>query len=154
MKRAMVIFPILFLMAATAGWGAKGELGAGIILGSTTGLSGKFWMADKSALDAAAGWNFENRWFAFQAGYLYHFPVGDSAGPLAAYAGAGGLFEYKPPPDDYSPSQKHLSARVPLGLEYRYKPIGFFAEIQPIFLFLFERFTFDFGGGLGARFYF
>jgi len=144
---------ITFSGTASAAHADHGNIGAGVVLGKPTGLSGKFWLSRKDAIDAALGWNFEDDWFALQVGYLYNHPIDVSSGFLAVYIGAGGLFEAVSPSDERPIDKLYLSGRIPLGLEYIYEPISFFVEIDPLLL-LYPGLGFDFGGGVGFRFYF
>lgn len=144
---------ITFSGTASAAHADHGSIGAGVVLGIPTGLSGKFWLSQKDAIDVALGWNFEERWFALQTGYLYNHSIDVSSGFLAAYIGVGGLFEAVPLADERPIDKMYLSGRIPLGLEYIYEPISFFAEVDPL-LSLYPGLGFHFGGGVGFRFYF
>jgi hypothetical protein len=145
---------IFFSGTALAAPADHEDIGVGVILGLPTGLSGKFWFSDRSAIDAAVGWNFEIQYFALQAGYLYNRPMEVSSGFLAVYVGAGGVAEFASPSDERSlESRTYISGRVPIGLEYIYQPAGFFVELDPL-LVLYPGIGFDFGGGIGFRFYF
>lgn len=149
-----VMCVIFFSGTALAAPADHGNIGVGVILGLPTGLSGKFWFSDRSAIDAAVGWNFEDRWFAAQSGYLFHFPIeGVSSGFLAAHLGAGGLVEAVPQSDERPIDKLYVSGRVPIGLEYIYDPISFFVELDPLLVF-YPGIGFGFGGGIGFRFYF
>ena len=77
-----------------------GTLGVGVELGLPVGLSGKLWISNRSAIDAAVGWDFQYQRVALQAGYLYHFPIDQVPnGYLAGYAGLGGSWWNSPPSD-------------------------------------------------------
>lgn len=130
-----------------------GRFGIGIVLGKPTGLSAKYWFTQRSAVDATLGWDFSLNWLEVQTAYLYHFPIsGASAGSLAAYAGAGcDLLAYSA-----SGSEEGgvvLALRIPVGLEYIYKLISFYAEVDPL-AELYPSPYFAFGGGIGFRLYF
>jgi hypothetical protein len=148
-----VVCAIFFSETALAVPTDHEDIGVGVILGIPTGLSGKFWFSDRSAIDAAVGWNFETQYFAFQAGYLYNFPLDVPSGFLAAYVGAGGLLELASPSDERVIDPLYVSGRIPIGLEYIYQPVGFCAELDPL-LVLYPGIGFEFGGGIGFRFYF
>ncbi len=156
MKHVLLVVLVcstVFSGAALAANSDHGNIGAGVVLGKPTGLSGKFWLSRKDAIDAALGWNFEEDLFALQAGYLYNHPIDVSSGFLAVYIGAGGLFEAVSPSDERPIDKIYLSGRIPLGLEYIYEPISFFVEVDPLLL-LYPGLGFEFGGGVGFRFYF
>ena len=46
-----------------------------------------------------------------------------------------------------------FSGRIPLGLEFIYDPVSFYAELDPL-ITLIPGTDFDIGGGIGFRFYF
>lgn len=148
-----VVCVIVFSGTALAAPADHGNIGVGVILGLPTGLSGKFWFSDRSAIDAAAGWNFEIQYFALQAGYLYNYPIDVPSGFLVAYVGAGGLLELASPSDERVIDPLYISGRIPIGLEYIYEPAGFFVELDPLLAF-YPGIGFGFGGGIGFRFYF
>lgn len=145
---------VAFSGAALAAHSDQGNIGFGVELGVPMGLSGKFWIFNRSAIDVVLGWDFQYQRFAFQAGYLYHFPIENvSKGYLAGYVGVGGLLKLSPPSDERPDASIIFSGRLPIGLEYIYKPISFFAEIDPLLDFH-PKLYFDFAGGIGFRFYF
>ncbi len=157
MKRALLFIllcSMVFTGTALAVQSDHGNIGVGIALGLPLGLSGKFWFSNRSAIDAIVGWDFQSQRLALQTGYLYHFPIEDvPTGHLAGYAGLGGLLKLPLPSDERPDVKMIISGRLPIGLEYIYQPISFFAEIDPLLDFYPDR-EFDFGGGVGFRFYF
>ncbi|MEA3311662.1 MAG: hypothetical protein U9Q76_05535 [candidate division WOR-3 bacterium] len=155
MKRTLMISGLLLIAlagAAQAGRSSHGDVGIGLQLGEPTGITAKFWLDRTSAIDATVGWNLISDRFTLQAGYLYHFPLDVPTGSLAAYVGAGGLIGAKGDghPED---GDIFLAGRIPLGLEYIYSPVSFYAELDPLVTLL-PKTGFDFGGGIGFRFYF
>ncbi len=157
MKRISI--PLLTLIIALTAIQARpedfthGRFGLGLVLGKPTGICAKYWLAPRSALDATVGWDFASSWLEIQAGYLYHFPIkGVPNGSLAAYAGGGGdMLAYASV--DNEPGGVVFAARIPVGLEYIYKPISFYAEVDPLVI-VYPNPAFAFGGGIGFRFYF
>ncbi len=131
---------------------AHGNTALGIQLGQPTGLSGKFWLDTRSAIDATFGWNVSYNYVALQAGYLYHFPLGVRTGTLNAYVGIGGLVDVWGATGS-SNGGIRFSARIPLGLEYIYNPISFYAELDPLMV-LIPGTNFEMAGGIGFRYYF
>lgn len=158
MKGKTAVFLLATLALAGAGFAAgpdRGVIGLGILLGSPSGVSAKFWLSPSGAIDATLGWDLVDSRLAFQSDYLQHFPVDVSQGFLAPFVGIGAHFAVKPVTDisaeqNYEP---YLGARIPLGIEYIYRPVSFFAEVSPR-LFFIPELIFDFGGGVGFRFYF
>ena len=126
------------------------NFGLGIILGEPTGVSAKLWTSGDNAFDFAAAWSFKgNGHLLLQADYVWHIfrliPV--SSGKLPFYVGVGGRVVL-----DNDPL---IGVRVPLGLDYMFSnaPVDIFVELVPI-LDLAPSTDFDFGGGIGARYWF
>lgn len=152
MKKAVIVSTVLLLGAGVAVQAGHGSVGLGIQVGEPTGLTAKFWLDRSSAIDVTMGWNIIHDWAVIQAGYLYHFPLSVQSGNLYAYVGAGGLMGvWDGGPDDNG--GLYLAGRIPLGLEFIYDPISFYAELDPL-IELIPATDFDIGGGLGFRFYF
>ena len=124
-------------------------LGAGIIIGEPTGLSGKTWLSSNDAIDAGMAWSISNGWFHIHADYLRHvfglIPV--EKGKLPLYFGIGAKIGFG---NDVS-----LGARVPVGLAYLFDgtPLDVFIEIVPG-LEIIPDTQFDMGGGIGVRYWF
>ncbi|TKJ43751.1 hypothetical protein CEE36_03430 [candidate division TA06 bacterium B3_TA06] len=159
MKRILMISMLLLIAlagAAQAAHASHGDVGIGLQLGEPTGITGKFWLGGNNAVDATIGWNIISDRFTLQAGYLYHFPLDVPTGALAAYVGVGGLLGgggYHPDHPHYPEAYILLAGRIPLGLEYIYSPVSFYAELDPLIVLLPEV-KLGFGGGIGFRFYF
>jgi len=126
------------------------NFGLGIILGEPTGVSAKLWTSSENAFDFAAAWSFKGHGhLLLQADYVWHIfrliPV--SSGKLPFYVGVGGRVVLADDP--------LIGVRVPLGLDYMFSnaPVDIFVELVPI-LDLAPETDFDFGGGIGARYWF
>jgi hypothetical protein len=149
-----------------------GDFGLGLMLGEPTGLTGKYWLSETSAIDAGFAYSFGN-YTTVLADYLWHFPgafasAGPSGNEFVPFVGIGGVLfisgnswngTYR---DSNAPffvgssgNSAAFGARIPLGIEFLPKaaPIGIFAEIDPGIGLLPSTFGF-FGGEVGARFYF
>ncbi len=149
--------------------------GLGIVLGSPSGISGKYWLSEKHAVDAAIAFSWDN-FFILYSDYLFHFPnaflhhattsrsatESEFLTHLTPYVGVGGvLFFSSNQTSTHSGTLGNpnanfgLGVRVPLGLEWTASsiPLGVYFELAPG-LGLAPR-TFAFlQGGLGARWYF
>ena len=126
------------------------NFGLGIILGEPTGVSAKLWTSSENAFDFGAAWSFKgNGHLLLQADYVWHIfrliPV--SSAKLPFYIGVGGRVVFS--------HDATIGVRVPLGLDYMFSnaPVDIFVELVPI-LDLAPSTDFDFGGGIGARFWF
>lgn len=138
---------ILFQLSTNA---QDKNFGLGIILGEPTGVSAKLWTSSDNAFDFGAAWSFKGAGhLLLQADYVWHIfrliPV--SSGKLPFYVGVGGRVVFA---DDAT-----IGVRVPLGLDYMFSnaPVDIFVELVPI-LDLAPDTDFDFGGGIGARYWF
>jgi hypothetical protein len=111
----------------------SGDLGLGIMLGSPTGVTGKYWLSTITALDGGLGFPFDSDVrLNFNADYLYHFPIhGNIPGFLPFYIGAGARLRALD--KERSNDKADFGIRIPLGLEFIPSgvPLDFFAEIAP-----------------------
>ena len=142
-----------FLSSRLIASGSK--FGAGFILGSPSGLTGKLFISNTHAVDFGAGVVSDDLYV--YGDYLLHFSDIFPIANLALYLGVGAGFH------DYEKDNRHkdnedesrLEVRVPLGLEYMIQkiPLGLFAEIVPAMRVVPDV---DFGirFGLGVRYYF
>ena len=91
----MKVFLVLILMALTSTVGAAAnEYGLGLMLGNPTGLNGKYWMDDTTAIDGGLAFSFGSHTdLSLHSDYLLHnksafFFQDDHA--LDLYYGLGG----------------------------------------------------------------
>jgi hypothetical protein len=118
----------LTVLLASAAMAANG-LGLGVIVGEPTGLSAKYWLGDRTAVDAAAAWSFWGNYAALNvhADLLVHHPewLKVPSGELPVYYGIGGRLKLASAGENM-----RLGARVPLGIEYIFEelPVGLFLE--------------------------
>jgi hypothetical protein len=166
---AKILLTILGLImiqnSAAASAGASG-VGAGIVLGSPTGLTAKMWQDSQVAYDA--GFSFSNSdYFLFYADYLLHYPgsiknKNQFISQLTPYWGVGGILVMTSSSRDSNSKYLGknsgavgLGVRVPFGVEWRpgQPPLGFFAELSPG-ISIFPATDILFQGGIGMRYYF
>jgi len=146
-KLVLTYLALLMLTNPLMAAGQKG-LGLGIILGSPTGISGKYWLDKIHAIDAALGFSGD---FVFHADYLWHgwkaFPQ-PKQGKLSAYFGIGGRFEEKKKDDEFG-------IRFVAGGGYWFEkhPVEVFLELVPVFKVSPDT-GLGFNGGIGIRYYF
>jgi hypothetical protein len=137
--------------AADAVAGQAGDFGVGVILGSPTGLSAKYWLSRITAIDGAVAWHFgDPDQLQLHADYLYHLDlrgVGVSEGRLPFYLGAGVRV--------LAGNDSEGAIRIPLGISYltAQLPLEIFAELAPVVEFAPDTDA-DVEGGVGIRFYF
>ncbi len=141
--------------------------GLGVILGEPTGITGKYWIDNRTAIDTTFSYSFDD-YFLVYADYLYHFPsaFGHSSefvSRLIPYVGIGGelLIQTENTGNKsraYFKSDQGsagFALRIPLGIEWRpaHPPLGVFAEITPGIGVIPATYGFV-QGGIGIRFYF
>ena len=140
---------------------AGGPFGLGIILGSPTGISGKYFFTDRQAIDFAVGWGWAgSSALHIHASYLFHFTVArPKPFDLKLFFGGGiALFIWG---DHYKHHWTNeggrvgMGLRIPLGLAFRIRsiPIDPFVEVAPGIGF-FPGVGPIVEGGIGIRYYF
>lgn len=132
-----------------------GDLALGLILGSPTGVSLKYWTSRRGAVDAALGFPFDSDIrFNVHSDYLWQFPINANVpGELPFYVGVGGRLRAI---DRRKHSQKiDFGIRIPVGLEFspRNVPLNFFAELAPVIVFT-PSGELNLDGGIGIRYRF
>ena len=149
MKRCLLI--ILFFISqgtlSTAKNNESGRFGLGLILGSPTGISAKYWLDKSHALNAAIGFGDT----FIHANYLWHrWDMIDQPqkGRLATYWGLGARLRDKS-------KDLEIGIRAVGGLSYDFarQPVDIFLEIVPV-LELSPDLGIGVDIGLGARFFF
>ena len=126
--------------------------GAGAIFGEPTGVSLKYWINRRSAVDAIVGSSFEGRSNLYlQSQYLYHwFDVIDlGRDQVALYAGGGVRYQ------GFDHRSDRFGIRAVGGVTYLLQnvPVDVFLELGPIFDLTPDR-EVRFGAGIGARYWF
>jgi hypothetical protein len=148
MKKLIVLFIgglfSLNLLAQADGFGI------GIILGEPTGLSGKLWLTEKTAVDGAVAWSmWDGSALNVHADFLVHSfnLIHVSQGQLPLYFGIGARVKLANDP--------MVGVRVPVGLAYLFgsAPIDVFLELVPI-LDLVPGTYFHFNSAIGIRYFF
>ncbi|UCG51173.1 MAG: hypothetical protein JSW58_13380 [Candidatus Latescibacterota bacterium] len=149
MFRSLVI-GLIAISVFAAGAAAQGLWGLGIILGEPTGVTGKLWLTDRTAVDAAAAWSFaEEAALHLHADYLFHNTdlIEVEKGTLPIYFGVGARVKFE--------EDGKLGVRVPVGIAYWFEdaPLDVFFEIVPI-LDLIDETEFTANAAIGIRYFF
>lgn len=136
-----------------------GTYGIGVVVGSPTGLSGKYIMGRSSAMQLHVGWSFVGAVGFHAAGdYQFLFPgvikneEGRALETLVPYFGIGGRFRLKEN-EQQGETEFHVGLRIGGGIEWFINRFGVFLELYPVVDFV-PKTDFDFEGGLGLRFFF
>ena len=151
MKKILLLITVIFIMAAAAN--AQSKFGLGIIIGEPTGISGKLFLSNNSAVDGAVAWSFgPYSAMHIHDDYLHHMDLFNSD-IVPFYVGIGGRIKFKNSDDKNSDSR--IGVRIPVGIaiQPRNAPIDIFIEIAPI-LDLTPDTDFTLNGALGLRYYF
>ncbi|MFL5814647.1 MAG: hypothetical protein ACJ763_13815 [Bdellovibrionia bacterium] len=141
--------------------------GLGVVLGEPTGITGKYWIDRRSAVDTTLSYSFSDYFLVF-ADYLYHFPgafgqTNEFVSALNPYVGVGAEI-FIQTQDTGNKDRTYFRSdqgsagfgiRIPLGVEWRpvTVPLGVFAEIAPGVGVIPATYGFV-QGGVGIRFYF
>lgn len=133
------------------------RFGLGVVIGEPTGVTAKWFLDERQALDLTAAWSLSGRdAFHLHGDWLYHW-MGAwevSRGRWAPYVGIGArlrLREDEPDDDD----DETFGVRVPAGVAYHLEPIPLevFAEVGPT-VDVAPDAEADLDVGVGARWYF
>ena len=147
MKKTAFAFACL-VAAASPLWAQKsGDIGAGVILGNPTAVTGKIWLDESQAADAGLGFSTH---LAVYGDYLWHswtvLPQ-PNQGKLPAYIGLGAQVR--------TFHDAELGIRTVAGVAYWLPrdPVEIFFEIVPVFR-LEPRDSVGLDAGVGLRYYF
>lgn len=149
MKKALTFLFLLSGLIAGKVHAQHEGFGAGVIVGEPTGVSAKYWLDDRTALDGALAWSFEGRnSLHFHATWLYHrFDLIEvDNGALPVYYGFGARFKSR---------RDRVGIRIPVGMAYHFEnsPVELFAELAPI-LDIAPSTSLSINAAIGGRWYF
>jgi hypothetical protein len=149
MKRFLLLCSMLILCASISRAQNKG-FGLGIILGEPTGISGKYWLSNKTAIDGGLAWSFVNGTsFHLHGDHLWHVfdAIKAEQTTIPVYFGVGGRIK--------SGTKSAFGVRIPGGIAVLVTsvPLDVFLEIAPI-LDLAPSTGLSANGGIGVRFFF
>ncbi len=155
MRRKRMMFVLLFLILFSSVLSAR-NLGVGVILGAPTGFSFKYWTGQRSAIDMAIAWDFDDDYIHLHGDYLYHFPLhfeGGGRSQFLTYLGVGGRFKFRS--GDGNEDKSMLGVRGVGGIEFfpHGTPLDLFAEIAPV-MNIIEETNLEVEAGIGIRFTF
>jgi hypothetical protein len=145
-KRILFMAAVLGLAGAAVAQAEVTKFGLGIVVGSPTGISGKYWIDSRHAIDGVFSLPGKNEVY-LHGDYLWHdfraFPAPER-GRLPLYYGVGGVA-----------SSDRVGVRGIGGIEYIFDdyPFDLFLELAPV-MGLAPDFDLSFAGGLGGRYYF
>jgi hypothetical protein len=174
-KQAFLIVAILLLTThaadarrrrsfATSSYSSNGTFGLGIELGSPSGLNGKYFLTENTALNFGAGYIYDNYWHKGRDGvhiyldHLWHpFVITQAAQfQLPFYVGVGGrLWNF----NDKDDSSFALGLRVPVGIAFDFNevPLDIFIQLTGVADLLIrhdDKFGLHLEGSVGIRYWF
>jgi len=152
MKFKLALILLVLSLAMNASAMERNRFGIGVILGEPTGITGKYMINDKNAIDVGVGWETSgDNELHIYGDYLFHLydVIEVPKGKLPIYFGGGARWIYREDNDN------RLGVRIPVGLEYLFEDIslGAFVEIVPI-VNLTPDTEGDLEGGIGIRYFF
>ena len=126
-----LLWTLAFVVIPGFALAERGPFGLGIIVGEPTGISGKYQLSTKNAIDGAVAWSLDgDNELHLHGDYLYHWyeVVTVEKGSLPLFAGVGGRFRFRENRDD------EVGVRFPVGLTYLFDdaPFDVFLEVAPI----------------------
>ncbi len=149
MRYGILLVAVVSVFAFKAAAQDRG-FGLGVILGEPTGVSAKYWVGSRNAVDGGLAWSFRHSgFFHVHADYLWHIPLKlESVERLNFYVGIGGRL-------GFGSGSTLVGARIPVGLVYwpSSVPLDVFLEVAPV-LDLAPATEFSGNGGIGVRFFF
>jgi hypothetical protein len=153
-----MIVPNLALLALLAAPPAANNrpFGLGVILGEPSGISAKYFLDQRHALDLALDFSAVDDAFYVHGDYVLHLPgvlPSLPGGLWLAYVGVGGKLKLRE--RDRKSDEASLSVRIPLGITWmpRGAPIDVFVELVPGVRVLPSTDP-DLDAGLGVRWFF
>lgn len=163
---ARLAFGLLFAAVGLAAGGGsvhaeeKGVLGVGLIVGEPTGVSGKYYLGNDTAIDAALGAAFLGRGVQAHGDFLWHPWVLDSKDSFALPVFIGvGMRILNHDANGEDEDHVRIGVRVPVGIVFDFTkiPLDVFAEVAGVGDYHTagdSQFGIGFNGGAGARYYF
>jgi hypothetical protein len=151
--KTKLIFTIIVLLLSAINNNISAQnhrFGLGIIIGEPTGLSGKLWTGNHTAIDGALAWSFGKKdALHIHGDMLFHDYklIKVSEGKLPVYYGIGCRIKLE--------DETKIGIRIPVGLSYQFQnaPLDIFLEIVPI-LELIPATDFNMNGAIGVRYFF
>lgn len=152
MKFHIVVFSVVLILCSAGASAQNKGFGVGVILGEPTGLSGKYWLSNRTAIDGALAWSFvHGSSIHIHADYLWHvfdaLKVEEETIPL--YVGLGGRIKVG------DKETGRVGVRIVGGVDFMIYsvPLDIFLEIAPI-VDLVPATQAGLNGGVGVRFFF
>lgn len=151
LKKFLFLTIFIVTLFSTNNFAQNKGFGLGIMVGSPSSISAKYWIGGNNAIDGGLGYSLiNNESFSIHMDYLYHhYEFSADKVNLPIYYGVGFRLKSK---DKHESS---LGVRGVLGLSYFGKsaPYDIFIEIAPVFK-LVPKTSLDIDAAIGARYFF
>lgn len=152
---AFVLFCTIALQSKAAYGPEEKRFGLGVYLGEPTGVTGKYYLAEKMAFQGIASWSFFDEAFTVIGDVLFDvhdLAAGNRDYALPIYIGAGAKFVAE---NNNAGNDSTFGVHVPIGIAWQSlnAPIEIAFEIAPG-IDLAPETEFDINGGIAFRFYF
>ena len=153
MLGSFIVLLLTTVLSCSNAMGQDHNFGLGVIIGEPTGISGKYWSGQTTAIDGAIAWSLgKHGRLHLHADYLLHnfSLIKVENGQVPVYYGIGGRIKLG---DDERDDK--IGVRIPVGLAYIFADgrLDAFLEIGPV-LDLVPETDLDLCAGLGIRFLF
>lgn len=131
------------------------QIGVGVYMGEPMGLTGKFYLAEKTALQGVAAWSFFDEAFTVIGDFVFDvhdLAESNSDYAMPVYVGVGAKFVAE---NSNANNDSTFGLHVPIGIAWQSTdaPIEIAFEIAPG-LHLAPESKFDINGGIAFRYYF
>jgi len=150
-----LVIPLIAFLATNSLAIERKKFGIGVIAGNPDAITGKYMMQNGNAIDAGFGWKTkgDNEYTIYGDYLFYKYDlIKVSRGKLPLYFGGGARYTTYSEEEN---KEDEFGIRIPVGIEYLFeKPsLGVFLEFVPV-LNLTPDTKFEFGTGIGIRFFF
>jgi len=150
MTKKIFLIGVFIIAGFGFSYSSQNNFGIGVIIGSPTGISAKYYIKENIGLDCGFGWSLKKNVFRLHSDLLFHnYTLLEKSFdfPFVLYYGGGIKLLFA--------DKDEFGVRIPVGLLYNFeKPtIDIFLEIVPVVKLLPDT-GFDLDAALGARYYF
>ncbi|MDY6932744.1 MAG: hypothetical protein SVZ03_00815 [Spirochaetota bacterium] len=156
MIKTMTIVTVIIIIYSNPLKAGDNRIGVGFLIGSFSGLTGKFFIDEGNSIDVGIGDPSDEGYYIY-GDYLSHFSEIFPINRLLNYLGVGVGFHHfkKDHKWKLDEEENRLELRIPFGMEYLTPkiPLGIFIELVPTLRFIHD-IDFNLRGGLGMRYYF
>ena len=158
MRIKYLLFFLIVLLATNSFAAGRKDIGIDVYAGDPDGITGKYMLKNNRAVAVGFGWketgDKETQIYGDYLFYKWNF-IKVPDGKMALYFGGGGRYISYGGDDGKKKKDDEFGLRIPVGVEYFFwqSQLGAFGEFVPV-LNLTPDTKFEFGGGIGIRYFF